>query len=66
MNMDLLEAKINESGYKREYIAAQLGLSRFGLLDKMKNPERWKITETKVIVKLLKLSRAEAKEIFGY
>ena len=64
MNMELLEDKINESGYKREYIASQLGITRFGLLDKMKNPERWKVTEMKILVKLLRLSRTESKEIF--
>lgn len=66
MNMALLESKITESGYKKEFIAEKLGITRFGLLDKMKNPDRWKLSEVRVLVDLLALSRADAKEIFGY
>jgi len=64
MNMDLLESKIEASGYKREYIASQIGISRFGLLSKMQNPDRWKVTEMSAIIKLLKLSKTETREIF--
>lgn len=45
MNMNLLNEKIEASGYKREYIAQQLNITRFGLRDKMLNPNRWKASE---------------------
>lgn len=64
MNMALLEDKIDQSGYKREFIAEQLGLSRHGLYNKMKNPDRWKVTEMTVLVKLLALSKSESRQIF--
>ena len=63
--MELLREKIDASGYKQNYIAEQLGISRFGLADKVKNPERWKMTEVIILVKLLHLSPAETQQIFG-
>lgn len=64
MNMDLLETKIEESGYSKEFISKQLGISRHGLYDKLKNPDRWKVTEMTVLVRLLSLNRSDSKQIF--
>lgn len=65
MNMELLEERINESGYKREFIAKELGLSRHGLYAKLKNPERWKVSEMVTVVKLLNLTKSDSRQIFG-
>ena len=64
MNMALLESKIDESGYKKEFIAKQLGLSRQGLYLKIKNPNLWKVTEMTTLVKLLSLNKTDSKQIF--
>lgn len=64
MDMNLLETKINESGYKKEYIASQLNLTRFGLRAKINDPERWRVSEVTKIISLLNLTKAESKQIF--
>ena len=65
MDMNLLEQKIVESGYRREFIAKKLGLTRFGFRDKINNPDRWKISEVRELVKLLNISKADSRKIFG-
>ena len=65
MDMNLLEQKIVESGYRREFIAEKLGLTRFGFRDKINNPERWKVSEVKELVKLLNISKVDSRKIFG-
>lgn len=65
MDMKLLEQKIVESGYRREFIAEKLGLTRFGFRDKINNPDRWKVSEVKELVKLLNISKADSRKIFG-
>lgn len=64
MDMNLLDAKINESGLKREYIASQIGLTRFGFREKLIYPHRWKVSEMSKLVSLLNLSTDEIKQIF--
>lgn len=65
MDMALLEQKIADSGYRKEFIANRLGLTRFGLRDKINNPDRWKVSEVSELVKLLNISKAESRKIFG-
>lgn len=65
MDMNLLEQRIVESGYRREFIAEKLGLTRFGFRDKINNPDRWKVSEVRELVKLLNLSKADSRKIFG-
>ena len=65
MDMTLLEQKIVESGYRREFIAEKLGLTRFGFRDKINNPDRWKVSEVRELVKLLNISKADSRKIFG-
>ena len=64
MDMVYLEIKIAESGLKREYIAAKLGLTRYGFRDKLLYPERWRVEEVAKLIPLLKLSKADVKRIF--
>lgn len=65
MDMNLLEQKIVESGYRREFIAEKLGLTRFGFREKINNPDRWKVSEVRELVKLLNISKADSRKIFG-
>lgn len=65
MDMDLLQMKIDKSGLKQVYLAEQLGISRFGFAEKLKYPERWKVAEATKMIRLLNLSKAESKQIFG-
>lgn len=65
MDMELLQKKIEDSGLKQKYLAEQLGISRFGFAEKMKNPDRWKVVEVVKMTKVLNLSKSESKKIFG-
>lgn len=44
-NTKMLEKKIDESGYKRSYIAKELGLSTYGLSLKIRNVNEFKASE---------------------
>ncbi len=65
MDMNYLEEKMDESGLKREYIATAIGLSRHGLHDKIRNPDRWKVVEMTKLVSVLKLTKADCRRIFN-
>ena len=65
MDMNFLEMKIDESGLKRDYIADKLGLTRYGLRDKIRFPDRWKVTEMVALISVLNLSKADCRRIFG-
>ena len=62
-NTALLEEKIEQSGYKRNYIAKAIGLkSAFGLANKINNVTEFKATEINKLCKLLKIDSLEEKE----
>ena len=65
MDMVYLEEKINESGLKRQYIADKIGISRWGLRDKLMKPGRWKVSEMTALISLLNLSESDSKRIFN-
>ena len=46
-NTDLLKAKIESSGYKLKYIAAKIGLSYQGFLNKINNKTEFTAPEIK-------------------
>ena len=53
-----------ESGYKYNYIAEKLNLSRAGLFKKINNITEFKASEIVMLSDLLKLSPAERDDIF--
>ena len=62
-NTELLEKKIHDSGYKRNYIAKAIGLkSAFGLSKKIKNESEFKASEINALCNLLKIESVEEKE----
>lgn len=61
-NTKLLLEWIDKSGYKRSYIAAQLGLSTFGLQRKIENASEFKPSEINALCKLLKINTLREKE----
>lgn len=64
MNREKLIQAIDRSGYKREHIAKQMGLSAYGLAKKINGQNDFKVGEAKVLSKLLALSEREAIDIF--
>ena len=63
-NTSLLEQKIDESGYKKGYIAKQIGISAYALAMKINNESEFKAKEITIISKLLKLDLATKDAIF--
>lgn len=61
-NTELLVKWIDKSGYKRSYIAKQLGLSTHGLQLKVENRNEFKASEIDALCKLLKISTLKEKE----
>lgn len=60
-----LREKIDQSGYKISFLAAQLGLTPQGLHLKLNNTNQFKATEIKTLCDLLKITDAdEMKAIF--
>ena len=64
VNTDKLEQKIKESGYRKQYIAEQLGISIQALRMKITNVSEFLCSEATVLMKLLKLTPEETIEIF--
>ena len=63
-NTSLLEQKIDESGYKKGYIAKQIGISAYALAMKINNESEFKAKEITIISKLLKLDLETKDAIF--
>ena len=52
-NTNLLRQKIDESGLKLQFIAEQVGISRFALLQKIENRTEFRVSEVATLCKLL-------------
>lgn len=61
-NTELLNEAIEKSGYKRSYIAKSLGLTTFGLSNKIKNKTEFKSGEIIVLCNLLNIESLEERE----
>lgn len=60
----LLKKKIDASGYKIKYIAASIGLSYQGFLNKINNKTEFCAPEIKALCDLLKIPVEEKEQIF--
>ena len=64
-NTMLLNKKIDDSGYKRIYIAKAIGLkSAYGLAKKIRNESEFKASEINALCELLKIDSEEKEAIF--
>ncbi len=63
-NTKLLKKKIDLSGYKMKYIAAQLGITYYGLAKKVNNETEFKASEIQILCDLLNVTGEEKEEIF--
>lgn len=62
-NTELLEQKIEESGYKKSYIAKRIGLKTTNVLTKkVKNESEFTATEINILCDLLKIDSLEEKD----
>ena len=63
-NTSLLEEYIDRSGYKKGYIAEQLGLTAYGFTLKVNNKSEFKASEMTILCKLLKINAKDKEAIF--
>ena len=63
-NTSLLEQYIEKSGYKKSFIAEQLGLTAYGFTLKVNNRSEFKASEMTILCKLLKINAKDKEAIF--
>lgn len=63
-NTTMLEKYIEDSGYKKSFIAKQIGISSYALSLKINNKSEFKGTEMTIISKLLKIDSKTRDAIF--
>ena len=63
-NTKLLREKIEASGLKLQYIADQLGITRFGLYKKLQDGSEFKPSQIVKLCELLRIETAEEREQF--
>lgn len=63
-NVTLLEEYIKKSGFKKSFIAEQLGISSYGFSLKCSNKNEFKATEIEILCNLLKIGIEDRMAIF--
>ena len=63
-NREMLNERIDASGFKRQYIAEQLGITRESLGNKIAGRSEFVASEIKTLCKLLRINNADMKRIF--
>lgn len=63
-NTSLLEKYIEDSGYKKSFLAKQIGISAYTLSMKINNESEFKANEICVLCNLLKISAKDKEAIF--
>ncbi len=61
-NTEYLEEIIEASGLKKGYIAEKLGISRYGLSNKIANKNEFKASEINSLCEILNISKSTEKE----
>lgn len=63
-NTSLLEQYIEKSGYKKSFIAKQLGITAYCFSLKLNNKSEFKANEIAILCELLKISAEDKEAIF--
>lgn len=64
VNTKMLRDKINDSGYKLQFVAEKCGLTYFGFMKKVNNETEFKASEIMILKVLLNLTDKEVNQIF--
>ena len=64
VNTEMLNARINNSGFKKEYISDQLGISPTSLRNKMKNRTKFNASEIEKLIRMLSIDASEVYSMF--
>lgn len=62
VNTQLLNEKIEMSGYKKEFIAKQLNITRAGFYKKATNGSEFTSSEVSILCKILSITKLSEKE----
>lgn len=65
-NTEELRKLIEKSGLKYQFIADELGISRFALNNKIENRTQFKSGEIKTLCELLKITSLSTKELIFF
>ena len=60
----LLNTYINNSGYKRSFLAKEIGITRSGLYKKINNQTQFTAWEIQKLTQILGLNKCEQDDIF--
>ena len=63
-NTNLLEQYIERSGYKKSFVAKQLGITAYGFARKVNNKSEFKASEIETLCNLLKIGARDKGAIF--
>ena len=63
-NTLLLGKRIDDSGYKRSFLASKLGITAYGLSLKINNKTEFKASEINILCELLKIDTRDRMKIF--
>lgn len=63
-NTELLRKRIDEAGYKLQFVAEQCGLTYQGFMNKVNNKSEFTATEINKLRTLLRLSPEDVERIF--
>ena len=63
-NTNLLTQYIEKSGFKKGFIAQQLGITSYGFALKVNNKSEFKANEIAILCKLLKIGAKDKEAIF--
>ena len=64
VNTQLLEDKIRKSGYKKDFLCEQLGITRQGFYKKLNGKSAFRAAEVYVLCNFLNITEDEKKAIF--
>ena len=64
VNTKMLRDKINDAGYKLQFVAEKCGLTYFGFMKKVNNETEFKASEVMILKVLLNLTDKEVNQIF--
>ena len=64
VNTKMLRDKINDAGYKLQFVAEKCGLTYFGFMKKVNNETEFKASEIMILKVLLNLTDKEVHQIF--
>nr|UWG04515.1 MAG: Protein of unknown function (DUF739) [Bacteriophage sp.] len=64
VNTKMLRDKINDAGYKLQFVAEKCGLTYFGFMKKVNNETEFKASEIMILKVLLNLTDKEVNQIF--